>query len=98
MIEMSHEELVDKVSKILEKEARLIHLPSQGKVVFVGDTHGDLDASQQVIHRYFKKPYHIVFLGDYVDRGNYSEENIEYLLELKLEHPEEIFLLVGNHE
>jgi serine/threonine-protein phosphatase PP1 catalytic subunit len=98
MIEMNHEELVDEVSKILEKETRLIHLPSQGKVVFVGDTHGDLDASQQVIERYFKKPYHIVFLGDYVDRGNYSEENIEYLLELKLEHPEEIFLLAGNHE
>jgi serine/threonine-protein phosphatase PP1 catalytic subunit len=33
-----------------------------------------------------------------VDRGNYSEENIQYLLKLKLEHPEEIFLLAGNHE
>lgn len=95
---MNLEELVDKVSKVIEKEGHLIHLPSQGKVVFVGDTHGDLDASQQVIRRYLKKPYHIVFLGDYVDRGNDSEENIEYLLELKLEHPEEIFLLAGNHE
>jgi predicted phosphodiesterase len=64
----------------------------------VGDTHGDLDASQQVIQRYLKKPYHIVFLGDYVDRGDYSDENIEYLLGLKWEHPEEIFLLAGNHE
>jgi len=98
MIEMNLEELFDKVSKVLEKEVRLIHLPSQGKIVFVGDTHGDLDASQQVIRRYLKKPYHIVFLGDYVDRGNDSEENIKYLLELKLEHPEEIFLLAGNHE
>jgi predicted phosphodiesterase len=98
MVEMNLEELVGNVSKILEKEARLIHLPSQGKVVFVGDTHGDLDASQQVIRRYLKKPYRIVFLGDYVDRGNDSEENIKYLLELKLEHPEEIFLLAGNHE
>jgi protein phosphatase len=95
---MNLEELADKASKILEKETRLIHLPSQGKVVFVGDTHGDLNASQEVIRRYLKKPYRIVFLGDYVDRGNYSQENIQYLLMLKLEHPEEIFFLTGNHE
>ncbi len=92
------EELADQASKILEREKRLIHLPPKGKVVFVGDTHGDLDASQQVIERYLGKPYRIVFLGDYVDRGNDSEENIQYLLRLKLEHPEEIFLLSGNHE
>jgi predicted phosphodiesterase len=95
---MDREDLFEKVGKVLEREPRLIQLPSQGKVVFVGDTHGDLDASQQVIQRYLKKPYRIVFLGDYVDRGSYSEENIQYLLGLKLEHPEEIFLLTGNHE
>jgi predicted phosphodiesterase len=97
-MEINFEELIDKASKILEKESRLIQLASEGKVVFVGDTHGDLEASQQVIERYLKKPYRIVFLGDYVDRGDYSKENIQYLLGLKLEHPEEIFLLTGNHE
>ncbi len=95
---MDWEDLIEKVGKILEKEPRLIHLPSEGKAVFVGDTHGDLDATEQVIHQYLKKPYRIVFLGDYVDRGDYSEENIRYLLQLKLEHPDEIFLLAGNHE
>jgi predicted phosphodiesterase len=95
---MDWEDLLEKAEGVFEKEPRLIHLPSQGKVVFVGDTHGDLDASEQVIQRYLKKPYCIVFLGDYVDRGKDSEENIQYLLELKLEHPEEIFLLTGNHE
>jgi predicted phosphodiesterase len=95
---VERKDLLKKVEGIFEKEPRLIQLPSRGKVVFVGDTHGDLEASQQVIERYLKKPYHIVFLGDYVDRGNYSKENIQYLLGLKLEHPEEIFLLAGNHE
>lgn len=95
---MDWEDLLEKAGRVFEKEPRLIQLPSQGKVVFVGDTHGDLDASQQVIQRYLKKPYRIVFLGDYVDRGDYSEENIQYLLGLKLKHPEEIFLLGGNHE
>lgn len=95
---MNLENIIEKAIRILEKETRLIHLPSQGKVVFVGDTHGDLDATQHVIHQYLKKPYRIVFLGDYVDRGDRSEENIDYLLRLKLEHPDEVFLLAGNHE
>jgi predicted phosphodiesterase len=95
---MDWEDLFKKAGSVFENETRLIHLPSQGKVVFVGDTHGDLDASQQVIRQYLKKPYRIVFLGDYIDRGSYSKENIQYLLGLKLEHPEEIFLLAGNHE
>lgn len=95
---MIHEVLLKEVGEIFEKEPRLIHLPSEGKVVFVGDTHGDVDASEQVVQQYLKKPYRIVFLGDYVDRGEYSKENIHYLLHLKKEHPNEIFLLAGNHE
>jgi predicted phosphodiesterase len=95
---MAWEGLLEEMVRIFEKESRLIHLPSQGKVVFVGDTHGDLDASQEVIHRYLEKPYRIVFLGDYVDRGDQAEENIHYLLRKKREHPNEIFLLAGNHE
>jgi predicted phosphodiesterase len=95
---MVREGLLEEMVRIFEKEPRLIHLPSQGKVVFVGDTHGDLDASQEVIYRYLEKPYRIVFLGDYLDRGDRSEENIHYLLRQKREHPDEIFLLAGNHE
>jgi predicted phosphodiesterase len=95
---MAREDLFEKVGRILKKEPRLVRLPSQGKVVFVGDTHGDLEATQEVIRRYLKRPYRIVFLGDYVDRGDHSEENIHYLLQLKLEHPDELFLLAGNHE
>jgi predicted MPP superfamily phosphohydrolase len=95
---MDQELLFAEIGKVLEKGSRLIHLPPKGKVVFVGDTHGDLDASQEVIRRYLKKPYRIAFLGDYVDRGEYSKENILYLLHMKKEHPDEIFLLAGNHE
>jgi protein phosphatase len=95
---MNWEDLFERTRRIFEKEPRLISLPSEGKVVFVGDTHGDLEASQQVMRQYLRKPYRIVFLGDYVDRGDDSEGNIQYLLGLKLEHPEEIFLLAGNHE
>lgn len=95
---MNQKDLLEKVGGIFEKEPHLIHLPSQGKVVFIGDTHGDLDAAKQIVHRYLGKSCRIVFLGDYVDRGRKSEENILFLLQQKWEHPHEIFLLAGNHE
>jgi predicted phosphodiesterase len=95
---MDQESLFKEVGEIFEKESRLVHLSSQGKIVFVGDTHGDVDATEQVIHHYLKKPYRIAFLGDYIDRGPNSRENILYLLHLKKEHPDQLFLLAGNHE
>ena len=95
---MVNETLFKKAEKVLEKEPRLIRLRPQGKVVFVGDTHGDLEATHEVARRYLQEAYRIVFLGDYVDRGNQSEENIHFLLQLKCKHPEDVFLLAGNHE
>jgi len=68
------------------------------RVVFVGDTHGDLEASQKVIKDYLKEGNKIVFLGDYVDRGAFSKENLDFLLKTKQENPESVYLLQGNHE
>jgi len=95
---MERGSLLQRAAQLLEQEPRLIHLPHQGTVIFVGDTHGDLEATEKITRQYLKKPYRIVFLGDYVDRGRHSEENILNLLRLKLERPGEIYLLAGNHE
>lgn len=91
-------ELLEKIEKIFEKEPKLIELPSSGKAVFVGDTHGDFDATKTVVKGYLQGDNKLVFLGDYVDRGEQSKENINYLLVLKEIYPENIFLLQGNHE
>jgi len=88
----------ESIKKILVKDKRLIHLPAKGKAVFVGDTHGDFEATETVFKRYFKPGYILIFLGDYVDRGDHSKKNIEFLLKRKLESPKKIFLLMGNHE
>ena len=92
------EDLLSKVEKLLELEPKLIELGS-GRTVFVGDTHGDFQASKSIIAKHLKaENSNIVFLGDYVDRGPQSAENINYLLALKLLHPQNLFLLMGNHE
>jgi len=90
-------ELLNEADKRFASEAKLIQLES-GKVIFVGDTHGDLEATEKIIHKYLKPKKKLVFLGDYVDRGPASLENINFLLGQKIEHPDSLYLLMGNHE
>jgi len=77
---------------------KLIEIKKAKKIIFVGDTHGDLEASQKAIKEFLKPGNKIVFLGDYVDRGPFSKENLDFLLEQKEKFPDQIFLLQGNHE
>lgn len=90
-------DLLDEAERRFASEPRLIELES-GRVVFVGDTHGDLEATERIIHRYLKTRNKLVFLGDYVDRGPASLENINLLLEQKIKHPRSVHMLMGNHE
>jgi hypothetical protein len=90
-------ELLDEAEKVFASESKLIELES-GQVIFVGDTHGDLEAAEKVVHRYLEPENKLVFLGDYVDRGPSSMGNINFLLAQKLAYPDSLYLLMGNHE
>jgi len=89
---------VARVSEIIESEGNLVKPDNPGRMVFVGDTHGDLQATKTVFERYFDGKTVLAFLGDYVDRGDRSRENINFLLQKKINHPDKVILLQGNHE
>ncbi|NGX56301.1 MAG: hypothetical protein K1060chlam5_00539 [Candidatus Anoxychlamydiales bacterium] len=50
------------------------------------------------IHPNYKDKIVIVFLGDYIDRGANSIGVLQTLLKLKIQNPQEVLLLRGNHE
>jgi protein phosphatase len=76
----------------------MITLRSDCRTVFVGDTHGDLDATDEVLARYSSPDVTIVFLGDAVDRGPQSGANLARILAAVSARPERTVLLMGNHE
>lgn len=95
---MDEGELLAAAGELFREQGRLIRLPPGRTVVFVGDTHGDREATERVLDRFLGQGTVLVFLGDYVDRGPDSAGNLRLLLETKLSRPGEVFLLMGNHE
>ncbi|MFX0068071.1 MAG: metallophosphoesterase [Candidatus Hodarchaeota archaeon] len=90
--------LIERALVVLRREEPLVHF-NNVNTLLVGDTHGDLESTISIIKRFLDRGYeHIVFLGDYVDRGSHQIENINYILCLKLVHPKRVILLRGNHE
>jgi len=86
--------LLEASLEILRGEPQLLEL--EGRVLVVGDTHGDLASSVKAIRLGGVDAY--LFLGDYVDRGPYQLENINFLLAAKILNPDRVYLLRGNHE
>merc|ERR1712154_318510 len=89
---------------LIECDATLIRI--DGPVKIFGDLHGQL-GDLMSLFKSFGYPdtnigdisfYKYIFLGDFVDRGQKSLEIICLLLSLKIEYPDRIFLIRGNHE
>jgi serine/threonine-protein phosphatase PP1 catalytic subunit len=68
-------------------------------VVVCGDTHGQFFDLLRIFEA-CGDPWttNYLFLGDYVDRGQYSVNTISLLLLYKIKYPENFFMLRGNHE
>ncbi|MHA1802969.1 MAG: metallophosphoesterase [Promethearchaeota archaeon] len=90
--------LIDSVDHLLEKENHLIYIP-KGKILIVGDLHGDLETLEKILEKFFKEKFdYLLFLGDYVDRGAKQVEVINTLFYYKTHFPSKIILIRGNHE
>lgn len=94
--------LTVKAREAVEEEPTFLELSSP--IYVFGDIHGnytDLMRFSKMLGM-FKAPRAMparyLFLGDYVDRGEYSVEVVAYLLAMKVLYPKRIFLLRGNHE
>jgi serine/threonine protein phosphatase 1 len=63
----------------------------------VGDIHGCYYSLRKLL-AYWDKKSTLIFIGDYIDRGNFSYEVVEYLMSLKEEYKDQVLVLLGNHE
>jgi serine/threonine protein phosphatase 1 len=72
---------------------------SNEKIFVIGDIHGCLDMLQELIYKIKWDPAHdrLIFIGDYIDRGENSKGVIDFILQLK-ENSSLIQCLIGNHE
>ena len=89
-----------------------ITFATQSIAAFHGDLHGNVHALNSYLaslahkgyldkhnpFRIIKDNFYLIFLGDYVDRGDFGVETIYTILRLKIENPDHVFMVRGNHE
>jgi len=93
-------ELTDLVVEKLEKIPNLARLGDRFKdTLIIGDTHGFIDSMRRIIRPFLEeKVDSLIFLGDYVDRGESGFVNFALVLALKCAWPDNVIILRGNHE
>jgi len=90
-------DLIKRTKEIVKAEPNVVtvHPPT----VVVGDIHGQFFDLLSIFEIAGNPPEtQFVFMGDYVDRGDFSTETIFYLCAMKVLAPERVTLLRGNHE
>ena len=90
--------LCDNVSKIFLTEPSVLEI-SQTKLVVVGNLHGHLLDLFRIMNRFGVPPEtKYLFLGDFVNEGEFSTEVVTILFALKHLYRDSVFLIRGNHE
>ena len=90
-------ELCEETISILKKEQIVLRLKSPLNII--GDLHGNFIDLLRIFSSRKPPPRgKYLFLGDFVDRGQFSIETILMLFTLKCTFPDSIFLIRGNHE
>lgn len=80
--------------------------PAMGELVFVvGDIHGCIEKLAGLlaridddIARHADQTARVVFVGDYIDRGENSADVLRFMADVTRRYPERLVALMGNHE
>lgn len=88
--------LCTEAQQIFEREDNVLKI--EGDLIIVGDIHGSLHDLLRILKFIHDNDSKVLFLGDYVDRGNFSLECITILFALKVKNPDKFYLIRGNHE
>ncbi|EKE40071.1 hypothetical protein ENUP19_0353G0035 [Entamoeba nuttalli] len=90
-------EICQETTNILLTEPNILKLKSP--IIVVGDIHGNFNDLIKIFESCGYPPtVNYLFLGDYIDRGKNNVEVIVLLFILKINYPNSIYLLRGNHE
>lgn len=106
--------LCEDAKSVFDAESVIINVTvgPKDRLVLVGDIHGQFRDLQTHVLSHQRETIDIdaatgegenvdckyLFLGDYVDRGPQGVEVITLLLALKVEYPNNVFMIRGNHE
>ena len=67
--------------------------------IVVGDIHGHLLDLLRIWNKFCFPPYqNYMFLGDLIDRGEFSLETVVAIYAMKILYPENVHIIRGNHE
>jgi len=89
--------LISKCRDLLKKEPNVVRV--KAPTVVIGDLHGQFYDLLSIFDVAGPPPdTQYVFLGDYVDRGDFSTEIVFLLAAMKIASPNRVTLLRGNHE
>ena len=90
--------LCDLVLPLFQKEPTLLEVTPP--LTVLGDIHGQFRDLLRIFDKTEKKPpeHKLLFLGDYVDRGDQGIETVCLLFAWKIKYPDKVYMLRGNHE
>lgn len=93
------------ISSLREGGSCDLIIPDDNRIIVIGDIHSSIWALSTILPQYMdntknklKRNTHIIFLGDLVDRGPLSLEIIVLVFKLKVDNPDNVHIINGNHE
>ena len=89
--------ILELATNIFRRERNLLEV--KDPVTVVGDIHGQFfDFIKMLDVGGNPENTKYLYLGDFVDRGNFSVEVVTLLYAIKINYPDTTFMIRGNHE